>query len=46
VKREHESTDVRAQKMMKGRMEPFLVLRMVWAVATIICVVGQIIEVP
>jgi hypothetical protein len=36
VKKEHESTDVRAHKMMKGKVEPFEVLTMVQAVPTIV----------
>jgi hypothetical protein len=32
VKREHESTNFRAQKMMRGKMEPFIVPIMVQAV--------------
>jgi len=32
MNRECESTDLRAQKMMKGRMEPFVVPTMVRAV--------------
>jgi hypothetical protein len=30
VKREHESIDLKAQKMMKGIMEPFVELTMVY----------------
>ncbi len=36
VKKEHESRDVRARKMMKGKVQPFEVLTMVQAMLTIV----------
>jgi hypothetical protein len=36
MKREQESTNVRAQKMMRGRMEPSIVPTMVKVVPTIV----------
>ncbi len=46
VKREHESIDLRAHKMMKGRMEPSIVLTMVKAVPTMVHAIRQIATVP
>ncbi len=39
VKKEQENTDVRAQKMMRGRVEPFVV-------PTVVQVMRQTIELP
>jgi hypothetical protein len=36
VKREHESTYVRAQKMMRGKVEPSTVLTIVQAMLTVV----------
>ncbi len=46
MKREQESTNLRAQKMMKGRMEPFKVPTMVRAVPTMVHEAKQITEIP
>jgi hypothetical protein len=46
MKREHENTDLRAQKMMRGRVEPFIVLAMVRAMPLMVQVVGHITTVP
>ncbi len=36
MKRERESIDVRAHKMMRGRVEPFIVLTMVGTIPTMV----------
>ncbi len=46
MKREQESTDVRAQKMMKGKVEPLAMPTMVRIVPTIVQATRNIAEVP
>jgi hypothetical protein len=46
VKREHDNIDLRAHKMMRGRMEPSIVLTMVKVVPTMVHAVRQIATVP
>jgi hypothetical protein len=46
VKRENESIDSKAQKMMKGTMEPFAILTMVRAVPPMVHVIKQFIPIP
>jgi hypothetical protein len=46
VKREHESANVKAQKMMRGKMEPSTMPTMVWVVPTFVHVAKQTIGVP
>jgi hypothetical protein len=36
VKKEYDNIDVKAQKMMRGRMEPFVMPTMVWAVPIVV----------
>jgi hypothetical protein len=40
MKRERESIDVRAHKMMRGRVEPFIVSTMVGTIPTVVHVTG------
>jgi hypothetical protein len=42
VKREQETIDLRAQKMMKGRVEPFVVPIVVSAVPRVVQAIRQI----
>ncbi len=46
MKKEQESTKARAQKMMKGKVEPSIVPTMVWVVLTMVEVAKQITKVP
>ncbi len=46
MKREQESTNVKAQKMMRGRVEPFVVLVVLHAMPTMVQATKQTIEVP
>jgi hypothetical protein len=46
VKREQESTNLRAQKMMKGKVEPFIVLTMVREMSIKVQIVRQTIIIP
>jgi hypothetical protein len=46
VKREQESTNLRAQKMMKGKVEPFVVLTMVREMPIKVQIVRQTTIVP
>ncbi len=46
VKREHVSTNLRAQKMMRGKLEPFVVPTMVRAMPPMVQVVRQTTTLP
>jgi hypothetical protein len=46
VKREHESIDLRAQKMMRFKVQPFVVLIVVKVVPIMTYVAKQIAEIP
>ncbi len=46
VKREHKSTNLKAQKMMKGRMEPSIVPTVVRAMPTMVQAIIQTVVVP
>jgi len=46
VKREHESTDLRTQKMMRGRMEPSIMPIVVRAMPRVVHAIRQIAIVP
>jgi hypothetical protein len=46
VKREHESIDLKAQKMMRGRVEPYALPIMVKAMPIMVQVARQIIKIP
>jgi hypothetical protein len=46
VKREHESTNLRAQKMMRDRVEPFAILIVVKVVPQVVHVVRQTAAIP
>jgi hypothetical protein len=46
VKREHVSTNLRAQKMMRGKLEPFVVPTMVRAMPPMVQVVRQTTTIP
>jgi hypothetical protein len=46
VKREHESIEVRPQKMMRGKVEPFVILIVVWVVPTMVHATKQTTKVP
>jgi hypothetical protein len=45
VKREQESTDVIAQKMMRGKREPSIMLTVVWAMLIVVQVARHIAKV-
>jgi hypothetical protein len=46
VKREHENTDLRAQKMMNSRVDPSAVPTMVRAMPILVHAARQTIEIP
>jgi hypothetical protein len=46
MKREHESTDLKAQKMMKGRMEPSTIPTVVRAMPLLVHVIKHSAIVP
>jgi hypothetical protein len=46
VKKEHENTNLKAQKMMKGKVEPFVIPTMVRAESPMVRVVRQSISIP
>jgi hypothetical protein len=46
VRREQDSTNLKAQKMMKGKVEPFVVPTMIRVVPTMVHVVKQTTIVP
>ncbi len=46
MKKEHENIDLKAQKMMKGRVEPFVVPTMVRVVPVMLQVVQQTTKIP
>ncbi len=46
MKREHENTNLRAQKMMKGKVEPFVVPTMIRAMPPMVHAFRQTTTVP
>jgi hypothetical protein len=46
VKREQKTTKVRAQKMMRGRVEPYVVPTMVWAMSIVVHATRETTKVP
>jgi hypothetical protein len=46
VKREQETINLKAQKMMKGKVEPYVVLIMVKAMLTMVQATKQTVKIP